>query len=202
MVAGLVWTSTFRFAIISQFFSELMSQPWPVSPFQLNFPLAQTHSYATFHHLVNILLFNVKRNLLRRFIKKSLVFLINSATRGGLASKITVNKVTFSGFKSPPLDPPPERHNTYKTNVYIDHDLEHNKIKSAQNRRQKVVNRGALRVSEGFTFVQRGLTFKFDKKTLLCSVSYFSVGSLELFWGAKPSKAPPVATGLSLHASY
>jgi len=34
-----------------------------------------------------------------------------------------------------------------------------------QNRRQKVLNRGALRLCVGVTFVQGGLTSKFDKNS-------------------------------------
>jgi len=40
---------------------------------------------------------------------------------------------------------------------------------------------------------------KIDKTTLIYSASYFNVGRLvALFGGSKPTKAPPVATGLNI----
>jgi len=40
-------------------------------------------------------------------------------------------------------------------------------VTADKNRRQKVVNRGALRFCGDFTFVQGGLTFKFDTKSTI-----------------------------------
>jgi len=46
-----------------------------------------------------------------------------------------------------------------------------------QNRRQKVVNRGDLRLCGGlYVRAGGGLTFKFDKISLTSSVSYFNLG--------------------------
>ena len=54
-----------------------------------------------------------------------------------------------------------------------------------QNTRQKIINRGALRLCKG------GLTFKFDKNFMIYSVSYFRLGGLRaLFGGLSPPKLP------------
>jgi len=53
-----------------------------------------------------------------------------------------------------------------------------------QIRRQKVVNRGALRLCGGALRSHRGgFTFKFDKTPLIYSVSYFNLGGLEALYG-------------------
>jgi len=55
----------------------------------------------------------------------------------------------------------------------------------SQNRRQKVVNRGALRSCRGAW--HSNLT----KSPPIYSVSYFNLGAWSFVWGAKPTKAPP-----------
>jgi len=56
-----------------------------------------------------------------------------------------------------------------------------------QNRRQEVVNIGAVRLIGGFTFMQGVLTFKFEK----IPFSYFNLGGLELcLEGLSPPKPP------------
>jgi len=56
-----------------------------------------------------------------------------------------------------------------------------------QNRCQKVY----ACTGGGFTFVQGGLTFKFDKNSteLYCFIFQFW-GAWSIVWGAKPTKAP------------
>jgi len=56
----------------------------------------------------------------------------------------------------------------------------------AENSRQKFFNRG------GFTFKQRGLTFKNLTKTpLIYTVSYYNLGMLQLILGGQDIKPAP-----------
>ena len=63
---------------------------------------------------------------------------------------------------------------------------------SEQNRRQKVVNRGALCLCGGTLRLCRGgLTFKFNKNSTDSQCFIFQFGGAWSFvWGAKPTKAP------------
>jgi len=61
-----------------------------------------------------------------------------------------------------------------------------------QNRRQKVVNRGALRLC-GEAWQSNS-----TKLPLICSVSYLNLGGLKLCLGGLNPPKPPVATGLYL----
>ena len=54
-----------------------------------------------------------------------------------------------------------------------------------QNRRQKVVSRGALRLCRG------GLTFKLAKVALIHKVSYFNFGTWCFVWGGYADQSPP-----------
>jgi len=69
---------------------------------------------------------------------------------------------------------------------YLRRYLHHVEEDLNQNRRQKVVNIGALRLCRG-----EGLTFKFGKN------STYQFGGLGALFGGYSHQSPPVATGLT-----